>query len=262
MKKLIRNRHGKNLSVQIDGQADAPVILFSNSLGTDLGMWDAQLQSLQQHYQIVRYDTRGHGRSDVINHSTLQGLGEDVIDIMNKLDIDQAHFCGISMGGITGLWLGLHASERFKSITVANTAAKIGQPEAWLSRAEQVRESGLADLVRTTHSRWFSENFDHHNHALAQQTIQSLAKTRVEGYAQSCMALAEADLRADLAQIKLPMLVICGSEDPVTTIADGEFINLHVAQSELIQLPASHLSNIECADLFSQTLKHFIQQQA
>lgn len=122
---MITNRQGKTLSVQINGPENAPAIVFSNSLGTDHGMWQPQVAALKSQYRVVTYDTRGHGQSDVIENTTLQNLGEDVLDILDALNIEKAHFCGISMGGLTALWLGIYQAARFYSITVANSAAKI-----------------------------------------------------------------------------------------------------------------------------------------
>ena len=127
---MMTNRQGKTLSVQINGPENAPAIVFSNSLGTDHGMWQPQVAALKSQYRVVTYDTRGHGQSDVIENTTLQNLGEDVIDILDALNIEKAHFCGISMGGMTALWLGIYQPTRFYSITVANSAAKTGQRKA------------------------------------------------------------------------------------------------------------------------------------
>ena len=252
------NRQGKCLAVQISGQENAPVIVFSNSLGTDKGMWQPQVAAFEQHFKVVTYDTRGHGHSDVIEHTTVQNLAEDVIDILNGLNIEKAHFCGISMGGMTALWLGIHHAARFHSITVANSAAKIWTAEGWNARADAVTENGVADLVKTTHTRWFSEQFDYQHDALAQRTIQSLAMTPALGYAESCRALAQADLSNEIQNIHIPTLVIAGAFDPVTTVADGIFMQQQIQNSELAVIDASHLSNIEQPELFNQTLSQFI----
>lgn len=260
MNNTITNRQGKIISIQVDGSENLPVIIFSNSLGTDKGMWDPQATYFKDKYKVVRYDTRGHGKSDVIDDTTLANLGEDVIDIMDALNIEKAHFCGISMGGITSLWLGINAADRFKSITVANSAAKIGQADAWTKRADTVEQNGLADLVKTTHTRWFSDNFDYENNALAQQTIQSLATTQPKGYANACRALAYADVRHELPEIKIPTLVICGLKDAVTTVEDGALIQKNVQKVEFVSLNGAHLSNIETPDEFSQVLENFIEK--
>lgn len=254
----IINRQGKTLSIQVEGSETGPVIILSNSLGTDKGMWDPQAAYFRENFKVVRYDTRGHGNSDIIDDSTLSNLGEDVLDIMDALNIQKAHFCGISMGGITALWLGINAPNRFDSITVANSAAKIGQADAWLTRADQVEQNGLSDLVTTTHTRWFSEQFDYQNDALAQKTIQSLANTPAKGYANACRALAHADVRYELTQLDVPTLLICGTLDPVTTVKDGEFMLGQLKNAELVTIQASHLSNIESPDEFSQALEKFI----
>ncbi|MCK0912994.1 3-oxoadipate enol-lactonase [Acinetobacter pittii] len=260
MKQTISNRQGKQLAVYTDGLKDAPVLVFSNSLGTDRGMWQSQISELKSHFNVITYDTRGHGESDVISDTTLQNLAEDVVDILDALSVEKAHFCGISMGGITGLWLAIHYPKRFLSITVANSAAKIGQAEAWLSRAESVEQNGLAELVKTTHTRWFSEKFDYQHNVVAQTTIQSLANTPAQGYANACRALADADLRDEITQIQVPVLLIAGTADPVTTVADAEFMQNAIKNSQIAKLEASHLSNIEQPQRFTQELTRFIQQ--
>jgi len=252
------NRQDKHLAVQVNGQEDAPVIVFSNSLGTDKGMWQPQVAAFEQQFKVVTYDTRGHGQSDVIEQTTIQNLAEDVIDILNGLNIEKAHFCGISMGGMTALWLGIHHADRFHSITVANSAAKIWTAEGWNARADAVMANGLADLVATTHARWFSEQFDYQHDALAQRTIQSLATTPALGYAESCRALAKADLSTEIQQITVPTLIIAGAFDPVTTVVDGIYMQQQIQNSELTVIDASHLSNIEQPGHFTQTLSQFI----
>lgn len=256
----IHNRQGHQLAVQVQGPKDAPVIMFSNSLGTDQGMWQAQVEALSEQYQIVTYDTRGHGASSVIESSTLQNLAEDVVDILDALKIEKAHFCGISMGGITALALAIQFPERLHSITVANSAAKIWTAEGWNARADCVEQQGLADIVKTTHTRWFSEHFDYAHDVLAQKTIQSLAVTPAQGYAYACRALANADLRDQLQQIQIPTCIIAGQFDPVTTVHDATFMHQSISHSQLEILAASHLSNIEQPQVFNQALSTFIQK--
>lgn len=255
---IVTNRQGKHLSVQVDGLENAPAIVFSNSLGTDKNMWQPQVAALKSKFKVVTYDTRGHGQSDVIDSTSLKNLGEDVIDILDHLNIEKAHFCGISMGGITALWLGIHYPSRFNSITVANSAAKIWTEDGWNARADAVEKNGVADLVTSTHTRWFSDQFDYQNDALAQQTIQSLADTPAQGYANACRALATADVREQIASISIPTLIIAGRADPVTTVADAEFMQQHIQNSQLKVIDASHLSNIEQPEVFTQALNEFI----
>ncbi|KAA8734461.1 alpha/beta fold hydrolase [Acinetobacter qingfengensis] len=255
----ITNRQGKKLSVATYGQPSHPAIVFSNSLGTDKNMWAEQIAALKDQYFIISYDTRGHGESDVISATTLKNLGEDVLDILDTLQVEHAHFCGISMGGITGLWLGIYTPLRFYSITVANSAAKIGTTAAWNSRADSVEQNGLQDIAKSTHTRWFSEQFDYENSVLAQRTIQSLRDTSLQGYANACRALANADVSEQLSQMNLPVLIIAGAMDPVTTITDATFMQQRIVDSQLVLINASHLSNIEQSEKFTQVLKGFIE---
>ena len=261
MMTLINNRHGQQLAVYTFGDAKNPSIIFSNSLGTDYSMWQSQVAYFSKNYHVVCYDTRGHGKSSVNAHSTLNDLANDVVDIINFFKIKKAHFCGISMGGITGLQLALNEPTRFLSICIANSAAKIGQQDAWLSRADSVEKQGLEELVNTTHTRWFSHKFDYIHNNIAQQTIQSLSVTQPTGYAASCRALAYADLQEQISRIQIPCLVICGSLDAITTVADGEFIKSRIKDCELEILDASHLSNIEDSTGFNQVLFQFVTQR-
>lgn len=260
MMTFVNNRNGQALATYRFGDASKPTLIFSNSLGTDHGMWQAQVEYFAQDYDVICYDTRGHGKSAVIEDTSLVDLAHDVLDILDHYQVEKAHFCGISMGGITGIQLAVLAPQRFASITIANSAAKIGNADAWNSRADNVEANGLADIVATTHTRWFSDKFDYIHDAVAQKTIQSLSVTAPKGYAASCRALANADLRDALAQIDVPCLALCGGLDPVTTVVDGEFIVEHTPHAALAVVEASHLSNIEAPAEFNQALAAFLDQ--
>ena len=136
------------LHYQIDGPQDAPVLVLSNSLGTDLHMWDAQIPAFSEHFRVLRFDTRGHGRSLVTpGPYSIEQLGRDVLALLDALHIERAHFCGLSMGGLIGQWLGINAGERLLSLVVCNTAAKIGEPAVWDPRIEMVLRDGAAAIV-------------------------------------------------------------------------------------------------------------------
>ncbi|EJN03798.1 alpha/beta fold hydrolase, partial [Herbaspirillum sp. YR522] len=227
--------------------------------GPRLSMWQQQVEVLRQRWRVLRYDTRGHGGSTIDGTGadaayTLQQLGADVIGLMDRLEIGRAHFCGISMGGITGLWLGLHAPQRLLSLTVANSAARIGNAQGWDARAQQVVEQGMAALAAGASARWFTDDFVARSPALVKRMTEQLAASSANGYAACCRALAEADLRADLARIPVPTLVIAGRDDPVTTVDDARFVSQRVPGARLVELQASHLSNIEAADAFTLAL--------
>lgn len=247
------------LHYTLEGPAGAPVVVLSNSLGTSLSMWQYQAEALRARWRVLRYDTRGHGRSTVAATGpgtayTLAQLGRDVTGLMDRLEIERAHFCGISMGGITGLWLGVHAPERLLSLTVANSAARIGTAEAWNLRAAQVVDQGMAELASGAPARWFTPGFATSAAALVKAMTDELAASPAVGYAACCRALANADLRQDIAGISVPTLLIAGRDDQVTTVADAQFMSKHIAGSRLVEVPASHLSNIEAPAQFTTAL--------
>lgn len=248
--------------VSLDGPADAPVLVFSNSLGTTLEMWDAQVAHFAKSYRVLRYDTRGHGGSVVSpGPYSFDLLGGDVVALLDALGIERASFCGISMGGLTGLWLGVHAGERLNRLVVCNSAAKIGTTDAWLERAALVRAKGavaMAELAESSPSRWFTEPFVT-THPVAVTTAQGwIAGIAPEGYAACCEALAQTDLRQRIAAIGVPTLLIAGASDPVTTVADATAMKQAIRGSRLTEVPASHLSNLEAPVQFAQALQAFL----
>ena len=244
---------------QTFGTASAPAIVFSNSLGTNFSMWQAQIDFFQRDHFVICYDTRGHGASTAPQGPyTIAQLGQDVVNLLDHLNIEKAAFCGISMGGLTGQWLAIHKAERFNHVVVCNTAAKIGQETAWLERATLVRDQGLTPIASTAASRWFTEPFIQSNPTTVAKLSNDLGAGSPEGYASCCEALAKADLREQLKDITLPVLVIAGQQDPVTTVADGQYMQQRIEQSQLFKINASHISNIEQADAFNQAVLAFI----
>ncbi|MEZ2601657.1 3-oxoadipate enol-lactonase [Kluyvera intermedia] len=250
-----------NIHYRLDGPEKAPVLVLSNSLGTTLSLWDAQLSELTQRFRVLRYDTHGHGQTTKRGKVTLSQLGEDVITLLDHLNIEKAHFCGISMGGLTGLWLARFAPERFYSIAVANTAARIGEQANWLSRARTVRSEGMDVVAAGSADRWFTPDYRQHQPATVEQLCHQLAHSDAQGYAECCEALAAADLRAEVAAITLPMLIIAGEHDPVTTVADADYLHQQINGSFLIELPASHLSNVEASDEFTAAIVAFFRRE-
>ncbi len=248
------------LHYQTFGDTDKPALIFSNSLGTNLSMWQQQLDYFKAHFFVICYDTRGHGSSSAPQGPyTLEQLGLDVIHLLDHLKIQTASFCGISMGGLTGQWLAIHYPERFNHVVVCNTAAKIGQEQAWLERASLVREQGLKPIAATAASRWFTEPFIQNQTAIVKHLSNDLAAGSSEGYASCCEALAKADLRDQLKEIKVPVLIIAGTADPVTTVEDAEFMLERIPNAQLAKINASHISNIEQPEIFKQIISDFIR---
>ncbi len=247
------------LHFRSDGDPELPCLVLSNSLGTDLSMWDAQAAVLAQQFHVLRYDSRGHGQSGRGNVPvTLERLGRDVIGLLDALAISRAHFCGISMGGLTGQWLGVHQPQRLHKLVVANTAARIGTLDGWAARAAQVRREGMDSVADGSAGRWFTPQFVADEPASVAAMIAGLRAQDAEGYAACCDALAIADLRDAIAAIPVPTLVIAGAHDPVTTVADSEWMGRQIAGAKLAVVPASHLSNIEASQQFNHALLHFL----
>lgn len=244
---------------QLDGMPGKPVLVFSNSLGSDLSMWDWVLPTLRPHFRILRYDTRGHGQSAVsAGPYTIEQLGMDVIGLLDTLQIDKAYFCGLSLGGLTGQWLGIHQADRFHKLVVCNTAARIGSIDGWNERIESVGQTGVAAMAPTILSRWLTNAYRQANPDVEQTLLTMISRSPSEGYAACCAALRDADLRDQIHKIAIPTLVITGQYDPVTTVADGQFIGQEVSNALLVQLRASHLSAIEAADAFVDALLRFL----
>lgn len=248
--------------VALDGAEDAPALILSNSLGTTLEMWEPQVEALSQRYRLIRYDTRGHGGSPITKGPySFKQLAADVVAILDALEIEQAVFCGVSMGGHTALQLALDAPNRFEGIMVCNSAAKIGTADAWKERADALRQDGQAAiraLAASAPQRWFTPAFIKQHPATVQTMQAQFAALDAEGYAACCDALGQSDLRAELSKITLPTLIVAGEFDPVTTVVDAEAMKAEIAGSTVVVLPASHISNVEAAETFNEALCHFI----
>lgn len=241
------------------GDANKPAIIFSNSLGTNYGMWQQQFNHFKNDYFVICYDTRGHGASTAPQGPySIEQLGQDVVNLLDHLNIEKATFCGISMGGLTGQWLAIHHPQRFNHVIVCNTAAKIGQENAWQERAALVREQGLAPIASTAASRWFTLPFIQSQVTIVETLSNDLAASSAEGYANCCEALAKADLREQLKDITVPVLIVAGIQDPVTTLTDGQFMLDRIPHAQIFEINASHISNIECPNEFNQAVQRFI----
>jgi 3-oxoadipate enol-lactonase len=252
--------------VAVNGDASAPALILSNSLGTTLEMWRPQVSAFSRDYRLIRYDTRGHRGSPVTpGPYTFEDLGNDVLAVLDALNIDKATFCGISMGGHTGLWLGIHAGSRFNAIAVCNSAAKLGATDAWNERAATVRQGSAAamrTLADSAPGRWFTEDFITANPEVVTRAQDWIAGIAPEGYAACCEALAASDLRSSIDRIATPILLLAGAFDPVTTVLDAEAMQAAITNARLAVLPASHLSNLEASKAFEQTVLEFLASKA
>ena len=253
--------NGARLNYRFDGPADAPVLVLSNSLGTNLSMWDPQIPALAARFRVLRYDTRGHGESAVTaGPYSITQLGRDVVGLLDGLGIERAHFCGLSMGGVIGMWLGVYAAERINRLVLCNTAAKIGTTEGWNTRIEMVRTKGMGAVAETQAQRWFTPAFTAKSQDVVASMRQMIANTSPDGYAANCGAIRDMDQRETISRIRARTLVIGGSHDPVIPAADVRYLTDTIQDAKLVELDASHLSNVEAADEFTKALLKFLTE--
>jgi 3-oxoadipate enol-lactonase len=246
---------------ELEGDASAPLLVLSNSLGADMTMWDSQMKGGPwQSWRVLRYDTRGHGKSSVTpGPYSIQQLAEDVIRLLDYLNEPDALFCGLSMGGLIGMWLGRHDSHRIRKLVLCNTAVRIGTPESWRSRIEAVRAGGTQAIAASVVERWFSAGFRCQNPETVQSFQELVSRTSPEGYIACCEAIRDADLQSSISGIHVPAAVIAGTYDVATTPADARYLADHIPGARYIELPAAHLSNVECSARFNEEVSRFLE---
>lgn len=245
---------------ELAGPERAPVLVLSNSLGTSLEMWEQQMSALSQDLRILRYDTRGHGRSSVSpGPYTIEELADDVLGLLDVLGFERVHFCGLSIGGMIGMSLAMRASNRLGKLVLCNAGAKIGSPEMWDTRIDTVRKGGMPAVVDGVLERWFTPSFRSGLPKVVDCIRQMFLKTPVEGYAACCAAVRDMDAREAISSIRVPTLVISGTHDPVTPPTDGHFMADRIAGARYRELPAAHLSNIEASAAFTIVVSSFLK---
>lgn len=250
---------GSRFHYELSGADGAPVLVLSNSLGTDLSMWEPQLTTFEPRLRVLRYDTRGHGASAVTpGPYRFEQLGADVLALLDALEIEHAMFCGISMGGATGMWLALHAPQRIRKVVLCSTAARIGTPEFWSARIDALHRGGVAGIAAGLMERWFTPAFRSGSPEVVAAMQRKLEATSNEGYIACCEAIRDFDERETIANIGIPTLVISGTHDVATTPADGRYIAEQVRGARYVELPTAHLSNVETPQVFSETVLDFL----
>lgn len=237
---------GQTIHYRLDGDEGRPVLLFSNSLGTDLTMWDGNMPAALHHFRVLRYDSRGHGGSSAPEGAyTIDRLGRDALALLHAVKIDKAAVCGLSKGGLVAQWLAVNAPERLTRVAICNTGAMIPSAETWNARIATVAEKGLGVIADAVLERWFTADFRAGQPEEVARLKAVMLKVPPQGYAGCCAAVRDADLRGDLGQITTPAIVVVGTEDPATPPALGEAIHAGIKGSKLVRLEAAHLSNIE-----------------
>ena len=245
--------------VEIEGPADAPVLMLSNSLGTNLHMWDPQMPELTRRFRTVRYDTRGHGGSvaDAGPYS-IASLSGDALAIMDALRLERVNWLGLSMGGMSGQWLLAHAPERIQRAVLANTSSYIPDPRPYNARVLAVRKNGMASVAQTVVDRWFTPAFQTRDPAAVARITEMLRTTPAQGYMAACAAVRDMDQRETVRAARRPTLVIAGTHDPATPPVLGQGIAASIPGAKYVELEAAHLSNVERPAEFTAAVLQFL----
>jgi 3-oxoadipate enol-lactonase len=243
---------GGRLHYQFDGDTEAPVLILSNSLGLDLSMWQRQVAALSLRFRVLRYDSRGQGRSLVTaGPYSIEVLARDVLALLDRLEIQRVDFCGLSLGGMVGMWLAAHEPARVGKLVLANTTALLPPPATWDARIKSVQEGGIITIVDLVIERWFTPAFRESRPLDVESARHALLATSPEGYIACVAAIRDMDLRVELGSIRSRTLVIAGHLDPATPPAMGRTIAEAIDGARFIELLASHLSNIEAPEAFN-----------
>ncbi|WP_209477968.1 alpha/beta fold hydrolase [Billgrantia antri] len=254
---------GVRIAYRIDGPAESPALVLSNSIATDLSMWDRQVTELAKHYRVVRYDMRGHGESGVpAGAYSIDRLSRDVLELLDNLNVARAHFLGLSLGGFVGQWLGIHAPERIDRLILSNTASYLGPPGQWDDAIATVLEA--QDMQQTTMRflrNWFPARMLEPGNPVVEPFRTTLLETDPQGLAGSYAAVRDTDMRRTIALITTPTLIIAGEHDPVTTVSHSEAMAATIPGARLAVMPAAHMTHIEYPAEFMKAVLDFLLRQ-
>ena len=251
------------INYELSGKTGAPVVVLSHSLACSLVMWNPQMDDLSPHFQVLRYDMRGHGHSDVTpGPYTIELLAEDVIGLLDALSIDRVHFVGLSVGGMIGQSLVLNHPKRLRSLALCDTAPAVPQEAQpiWQERIERTRAKGMESQVNETMERWFTPAFLKQNPPMVGLIRKQILATPVAGYLGCAEAIRKLNYLNRLSEMKLPTLIMVGEDDPGTPVSASRAIHERIPDSKLVILPsARHLSNVEQAEAFNAALLAFLK---
>jgi 3-oxoadipate enol-lactonase len=251
------------LNYELGGREDGPAIAFTGSLGTDLTMWQTQSDRLGDRFRTVRYDIRGHGASSVPEGPySIADLGSDLVALLDRVGIERASLCGLSIGGMTSMWVAAHHPERVERLVLCCTSALLGPPEGWHQRAATVRAEGVEAVADAVLERWFTPEFAASHPEVIEGMRGRLVATPPEGYAGCCEAIAAMDLTGDLPRITAPTLVLAGGDDPATPPVHGRRIAELIpgARFEIVS-PGAHLATVERPDLTTAMILRFLSDE-
>jgi len=251
---------GCAIYVEVEGREGAPALMLSNSLGTNLHMWDDQAPEFAKHFRLIRYDRRGHGQSGIPQGPySMERLGRDVLGVLDALKIKKTNWCGLSMGGMVGQWLGANAPDRVEKLVLSNTNSYYADKAPWNDRIKFVTENGLEALVDANMQRWFTEGFRKRAPDVLARMRAMFVATKLPGYIGCCEAVRDMDFRESNPRITTPTLVIVGAQDAATPPSAGEIIQKAIKGAKLVSLEAAHISNMEQPKTYTDTVLNFLQ---
>jgi 3-oxoadipate enol-lactonase len=245
---------------ELDGPADAPSLVLSNSLGTNLSLWDSQLPVFAQNFRVLRYDFRGHGRTSATQGEySIEMLGRDVLHLLDALNLARVNFCGLSIGGMTGMWLAVTAPPRLKNLVLSNTAPKIGKLDTWNERIRAVRACGTKTVAQQVVERWFTPEFRANHPDEVTKTRRMIESTSTDGYEGSCAAVRDFDFWDKVGTIRAHTLVIAGTHDQSVPPSDAQKLAKQIPAARYSELQAAHISNVEAAGRFTDEVSSFLR---
>jgi 3-oxoadipate enol-lactonase len=261
---MLIKANGIQMNYELSGKKGAPVVVLSHSLSSSLVMWNPQMDVLNFHFQVLRYDTRGHGGTEVTTGPyTLELLGEDIIGLLDTLRINKVYFVGLSLGGMIGQCLALNHADRLQGLVLCdtNSIVPMDAQSIWKERIITVSSKGLEALLGETMERWFTPFFLNQNSQMLAIIQKQFLATSVEGYLGCLEAIRKLNYLERLVEIKLPTLIMVGEDDPGTPVAASKAIHQRIKNSKLVILPsAKHLSNVEQPEAFNIALMKFLKE--
>lgn len=257
----ILTRPHYSISYDCLGRDSNPPLILSHSLGANRQMWDPQVAAFAEHFRVLAYDHPGHGESSLRpDAGNIGDYGQDVLALMDACGIDRAMYCGLSLGGMVGMWLGIHAGERFSRMVLCSTAAHIEDPDLLQGRIRHIRKQGLPSITDSVLSVWLTEDFRRGHPQTVEWVTGMFRSMKAEGYVLTSEMVCALDVREGLPSVRVPTMVVYGTQDRATPPAANQWIAAQIPGAQTLALDSAHLANVECVDEFTDRVVGFLRQ--